>query len=94
MKTYNRTFRAKIVDDFYEAYLKHVMRDEKVSLEKAKEYYGGKELSDFARTVRGKVVTLIETAYVDDGTFHGTDCVEPQDNNWIIPAALYEEVAV
>ena len=93
MKTYKRTFKARFVDNFYEAFLKYAMVGEGLTLSAAMECYGGKDLFYFASTINGKVVTLVETAYIDGKRFIGTDCVVETDGEWIMPESLYVEVA-
>ena len=83
-----REFKAKIVDDFENAWLNAICDEEKMTMENAIKYYLGDELKQLSNRISGKFVMICEHEY-EVGT---NDYFEKVDNNYVIYPSLFSEV--
>ncbi len=83
-----RTFKAKIVDDFENKWLKACAKNEGTDIADTITWYCGVELEDFSKRVSGKIVDLTENSYPEGEN----DYFEVIDNSFVIFPELFEEV--
>lgn len=83
-----REFKARMVDNFYDAWIALCAADEGCTAREAiNNYDGGKRLTDLASRISGKIVILTENEYP-----HGTnDFFESVDNDFVISPSLFTE---
>lgn len=84
----HREFRAKVTEDFKNKWLRVVALNEDITIEKAEEYYGGKNLDQLDDRISGKIVTILENRYA----IGETDFFEKEDNNFVIDSVLFTEI--
>lgn len=82
-----REFKARMVDDFKNAWLAACALDEEVSIAKVIDWYSDDDLQKLSERLSGQVVTLTENHYMI-GT---NDFFEKQDNNFVIFPSLFTE---
>ena len=84
-----RQFKAQMVEDFKNEWLKLSSLDECMSMEEVTDAYGGDGLNALDKRISGEIVTITENIYK-----HGeADYFEAIDNNFVIFPELFEEIS-
>jgi len=81
-----REFKAQIIDDFKDGWLKAVAINENFSVDMAKTFYDDSDLDSFAERISGQIVTITHNTYV----IGSDDFFEKIDNNFV----MYEELFI
>ena len=83
-----REFKAKIVDDFKEAWVSAMAEDERRPEAEIIADYGGHDLDAFHQRIAGREVIILEYSY-----WYGENAFfEKEDDNFVMPSSVWEEI--